>query len=258
MTMKMISRTSRTSISGVTLICGLVMRTSLKLSTVRHPTREKCSGAGTSGSDGFGSDRRQEGSRLQERLVIFVCRIAVDHDPAANIEDNLLSTDNHRPDRNAQIESRVINIPKRLRYVAPDRPHRQSTLIGFDRIYECHRSYLRRAGDRTTREDSAEDLREPDILSEPAADRRDEMKQRRMLLKLAKLFDGNAAELTDPSQVISHQVDHHRILGPVLFARAQFFTKAIVLDDRLSSPARAFDRRSFDSPVEIYAKETFG
>ena len=84
------------------------------------------------------------------------------------------------------------------------------------------------------------------------------MKERRMFLDVAQLFDRNAAVFTRAAEIVANEIDDHRVLGKVLFARDELGPQASVLIRRVAASTRPLNGRRFDRAVALYAKEALG
>ena len=68
------------------------------------------------------------------------------------------------------------------------------------------------------------------------------MKERWVLLKLAKLVDSHAAVFADASEIVAEEIDDHRILGAVFWAGEEIAFECRVFLRRNAAAASTFYR----------------
>src|SRR5688572_10819053 len=145
-------------------------------------------------------------------------RVAVDRNAAADIKHSTPAVDYHRPYRDAEVEAGFKSFKSPFRNEIAYRAHRKAAFCRLDLINDLHGPDLWRTCYRSARKQRPQYVGKGRLITKPPADRRNQMKQCRMLFDLAHAFDADASVFTHTAKVIAKKVNYHRVLGPVFFA----------------------------------------
>ena len=193
----------------------------------------------------------QQEAPLDQPLVVFAGRSGVVCDPAADAAFGARPCQNHRPD--TYIERRVTARPDDT-----DRPAVRPARGRFELGNSLRCGDLGRAGNRTAREQRAEDVGQAYLGSRGALHGRGHLPGGRQGLQVEQRRDAHRPDDRDAGEIVAQQVHDHDVLGAFLGGKTQGGGRGSVGVRVGDAGSRAFHRSRGQSADRRPVEEQLG